>query len=55
MLIGILIVAILAGAGYLLAQSLGNKDAATQPMPDVVRATVRRREGHARRTSTNSS
>ncbi len=35
-LIGILIVAILAGAGYLLAQSLGNKDAATKPMPDVV-------------------
>jgi serine/threonine-protein kinase len=34
-LIGILIVAILAGAGYLLAQSLGNKDAATKPMPDV--------------------
>ena len=35
-LIGILIVAILAGGGYLLAQSLGNKDAATKPMPDVV-------------------
>ena len=35
-LIGILIVAILAGAGYLLAQSLGNNDAATKPMPNVV-------------------
>ena len=35
-LIGLLIVAILAGAGYLLAQSLQGDSAATKPMPRVI-------------------
>jgi serine/threonine-protein kinase len=35
-LIGLLVVAILAGGGYLLAQVFGNQDSATKPMPTVV-------------------